>query len=623
MWIAQHEALPFKAVDSKAARDYLFLRRFRSISNPGISGEMTGEAASPPVQGRDSMHRSGRLVPYRAFFLPGFLTITFVLTAGLALDALRREHSHRRTAERLLDDYARFAAWQFGRTAHEHLSTGIEAALRPVTQAVADGAAEEDLPPASVLTPTGTRRTACGCPVADSIHEYFRFDFSTRVVSTACGAPPRDGSTGAALSLARHARGSYRPHWGYATLFVREAGVTQALAYTLVHDGEGRPLAAYGFKTPFTDFGGPALRTALTGGPVLPPSLAGDLPTDSLVAITVLTPAGDTLFRSEAAPGVRHASADTLSGPLAGVVVAAALTRSGAERLLPAGSSRPGISGWLILLTLNGLLVGLSLAHVQKERDLVHARSQFVSRLAHELRTPVSEIRVYAEMLRLGRTRSDAERQRSLEIIDEQSARLAHLADNVLHYSDPRTGRTRVQPEPSDLSAEVRKVLEAYQPVAFAGATDLRLEIEEGVAGLADRGALQQILVNLLDNAVKFGPPGQRVVVGLARAPGVVRLWVDDQGPGVPLALREQVFESYFRSGPGASAGRGIGLTVVRELVESHGGRVWIEDAPAGGARVVVELPGTPPTVPVLHLQDLRMAVPAGAAPDVREKASA
>jgi signal transduction histidine kinase len=122
------------------------------------------------------------------------------------------------------------------------------------------------------------------------------------------------------------------------------------------------------------------------------------------------------------------------------------------------------------------------------------------------------------------------------------------------------------------------------------------------IAGLtvtADRDALRQILLNLLDNAAKYGPAGQTISVGSSAAPATdgarVRFWVEDQGPGIPPADRDRVWEPYVRlsrSAESAMGGSGIGLSVVRELVALHGGAAWIEASnPDGGARVVVELP--------------------------------
>jgi signal transduction histidine kinase len=157
---------------------------------------------------------------------------------------------------------------------------------------------------------------------------------------------------------------------------------------------------------------------------------------------------------------------------------------------------------------------------------------------------------------------------------------------------------------PTDLEREVRDALEMFAPLARSRRATLRSELEHGITLDVDRDALRQVLLNLLDNAVKYGPRGQTVTVGMAatRENGRgqrIRLWVEDQGPGIPAAERDRVWEPYVRLDrdvEGATGGSGIGLAVVRELVALHGGRTWLEDAAAGGGtRVVIELPAMPP----------------------------
>jgi signal transduction histidine kinase len=120
--------------------------------------------------------------------------------------------------------------------------------------------------------------------------------------------------------------------------------------------------------------------------------------------------------------------------------------------------------------------------------------------------------------------------------------------------------------------------------------------VPEDLVVPADPGAVRQMLLNLLDNAVKYGPAGQEVRIGATRENGVARLWVADRGPGIPRADRERVWERFWRlerDRDSSVAGSGIGLAVVRELADLHHGRAWIDDAgPDGpGTRVVIELP--------------------------------
>jgi signal transduction histidine kinase len=190
--------------------------------------------------------------------------------------------------------------------------------------------------------------------------------------------------------------------------------------------------------------------------------------------------------------------------------------------------------------------------------------------------------------------RSDQERHRSLQIIDQEARRLTHLVDNVLQFSRSERHAARIAPEPTALASQVREAIEAFTPLAAARQVTIEADIPD-VMALVDPAALRQALLNLLDNAVKYGPGGQVVRVGVSAHGDRVRLWVDDQGPGIPERDRDNVwlpFRRLDRDANSAVAGSGIGLSVVRDLLVAHGGRSWVEDAPGGGARVILELPG-------------------------------
>jgi signal transduction histidine kinase len=203
---------------------------------------------------------------------------------------------------------------------------------------------------------------------------------------------------------------------------------------------------------------------------------------------------------------------------------------------------------------------------------------------------------MFSETLTLGRVRSEEERRRSLAIIDQEARRLTHLVENLLHFSRSERQTTHITPEPTALAPLVQEVLDGFAPLAAARGATVAASIPEDLVVPADPGAVRQMLLNLLDNAVKYGPAGQQVRVGAVRDNGIARLWVDDGGPGIPRADRERVWDRFWRleRDRGSSvAGSGIGLAVVRELADLHHGRAWIDDTgpDAGGTRVVIELP--------------------------------
>ncbi|MBX6365399.1 MAG: HAMP domain-containing histidine kinase, partial [Gemmatimonadetes bacterium] len=263
-------------------------------------------------------------------------------------------------------------------------------------------------------------------------------------------------------------------------------------------------------------------------------------------------------------------------------------------RLVGGGISRFAVSLPLAVLALSAVLVVVAMLQLRKEAELTRLREDFVSGVSHELRTPLAQIRMFTETLLLGRVRSEAESRRSLEIIDQEARRLTQLVENVLRFARANRGVSRVAPATTDLAAETLAAIEAFRPLAMMRRAELRPELQPGVMAVVDRDALRQVLINLLDNAVKYGPSGQRVTIGLALYGESARLWVDDEGPGIPPAERERIFAPFYRverDAGSAVGGSGIGLAVVRELVVLHGGRIWAEAAPGGGARMTVEIP--------------------------------
>jgi len=222
-----------------------------------------------------------------------------------------------------------------------------------------------------------------------------------------------------------------------------------------------------------------------------------------------------------------------------------------------------------------------------------------VSGVSHELRTPLAQIRMFSETLLLGRVRSETEQMRSLEIIDQEARRLTHLVENLLHFSRSERQIARLSPAPTALAQLVRQTVEAFTPLAAARGVALATELHDGLVAPVDADALRQMLLNLLDNAVKYGSEEQTITVGLRASERGrrARIWVDDQGPGIPAADRERIWDRFWRlerDRGSAVAGTGIGLSVVRELVALHDGRVWAEDAPGRGARFVIDLPLMP-----------------------------
>ncbi|MFL5576883.1 MAG: sensor histidine kinase [Gemmatimonadaceae bacterium] len=259
-----------------------------------------------------------------------------------------------------------------------------------------------------------------------------------------------------------------------------------------------------------------------------------------------------------------------------------------------------GLFGALALLAAGLVVAGLRAARHRREHALAQLRADFVSSVSHELRTPLTQIRMFAELLRKRALREPDESDRALRIIEKEAGRLSILVDNVLNYTRLRRGPRREAPRPTDVAEEVRQVIESFAPLAAERGVHVEEDVPVGLRAAVDAQALRQVLLNLLENAVKYGPRGQTVTVaargvaGERGEAGRVRLWVDDEGPGIPPAERDAVWEAFYRgewATRSAASGSGLGLAVVRRLVEHHGGTVAVEEAPGGGARMAVEVP--------------------------------
>ena len=185
---------------------------------------------------------------------------------------------------------------------------------------------------------------------------------------------------------------------------------------------------------------------------------------------------------------------------------------------------------------------------LRREQQLARLRAGFVQSVSHELRTPLAQIRMFAETLRLGRVRSEEEVQKSLDFLDREARRLQNMVDNVLQFSRAERGALRVQTASRDLAPLVREAVESYRPLAAAQRAALQLDWQPCPPALVDPGAVVTIVLNLLDNAVKYGPRDQTVTVRSASAAGSVDVLVDDQGSGVPGSYRDKIWDRYWRA---------------------------------------------------------------------------
>ena len=518
------------------------------------------------------------------------LVLAFGVAVALAVQAYRTAGDHRAQADRVLRDYARLAAARVAiRTA-----TDIYYAVRPPLKALqhAHETAPHKAPPKPKDLHFDTMEHEFS--IAPYIRFTFWMDLKNKHLKTSGQELPPPVRKWLVDTLPLHTRTVYDTSWHMGTVLGQPDGDRRYVAYTVLRDSDGVLRTALGFEVKPIVLK-PLVVQATEKFELLPRPLTGGVQYDSMGSIIITDRYGVEIYRSAVQYTSPFTARDTIGTDMGGLYAQATLRGAIADKLIIGGLPRSRLPLILGLLGLTGVLIGTALFQLRRESQLTRLRSDFISGVSHELRTPLAQIRMFSETLTLGRVRSDEERRRSLAIIDQEARRLTHLVENLLHFSRSERQTTHITPEPTALAPLVQEVIDGFAPLAAARGAKLSATVPDDLVVLADPGAVRQMLLNLLDNAVKYGPAGQEVRIGALHDNGVAKLWVDDGGPGIPRAERERVWERFWRlerDRESAVAGSGIGLAVVRELASLHHGRAWIDNPAAGvGTRVVIELP--------------------------------
>jgi signal transduction histidine kinase len=235
----------------------------------------------------------------------------------------------------------------------------------------------------------------------------------------------------------------------------------------------------------------------------------------------------------------------------------------------------------------------------ERLQELDRMKDDFISTVTHELRTPLTSIRAFSEILQENPALDAAERERFLTIIIQESERLTRLINQVLDLAKLESGRAEWREQHIDLRSVIEDSINATSQLFRAKNVRLETRLAEGVPAIrGDHDRLVQVLINLLSNAAKFVRPDTgRVAIALTADAGSVRVAVTDNGPGVRPEDRRVIFEKFRQAGDtmtGRPQGTGLGLPISRQIIEHFGGRLWVDEAPAEGARFVFELPQAP-----------------------------
>jgi signal transduction histidine kinase len=233
--------------------------------------------------------------------------------------------------------------------------------------------------------------------------------------------------------------------------------------------------------------------------------------------------------------------------------------------------------------------------NVKREMHLSRLKSDFVANVSHELKTPLALIRLFAETLELGRVHGEGKARQYYRIINKESHRLTQLINNILDFSRIEAGRKEYKFAPTDVGQVVHEVLEAYRFHIEQQGFALEVSVAEDVPELeVDKEALGQAVLNLLNNAIKYSGDEKYIRLDLRREADRVLLSVTDRGVGVAKADHKKIFEKFYRSENSLvheTKGSGLGLALVRHIMEAHGGTVELESTPGKGSTFTLVLP--------------------------------
>ena len=564
-----------------------------------------------------------RAIGARPLLLGGALLGIVVVSALALRESMSVAQERRAAAERTVKDYAMFASYLYA--TRGYLFARDRANLAYVAFHLDQPYTRAELPPLSAIPviPDTTER----CGPNWSIYK-FRIDLPARTIQYAQTRPQPAIAAIIRDSIPKLANARWVKGAGFGYLFVDAPTGRESISYARALDSAENVIAVYGYRSCY------GVRDTMDYSRmykivrVLPPMVPGyserrmswvpgvakndhsatilrsdpahdedmrgvwpaGMPADSLLTLTITDSQGRTIYQ---APQPARSSAITGVSPLGfigGVRYWVNLRPDIARFLVAGGIPQSRVPASVLLLIGSIILAIAGFASLRSEIRLVNSRQRFLANVSHELRTPLQQILMFVQLIRLGRTRNDEERERSLEIIERETNRLIALSNSVLAAAKPEL---QLHSAPVDVVHVAETAADFFTPLAEARKMRILLDVPEPAIARGDPGAVRQILINVLDNAAKYGPIGQTITIGVRNEPGVVRLWVDDCGPGIPPSERNNVWKPFVRLGgtvDDSTGGAGLGLSIVRDLATAMDATVDLAQRPTGGTRFTLNL---------------------------------
>jgi signal transduction histidine kinase len=519
------------------------------------------------------------------------LLVSLATATIIAVQAHYANTTQRAVAESVLRDYSSLVADEVIRRSSAEVGFNgyyplIGAVLHEVQQS-------GSLPPA-ISTMLLSSQDARVKRAASLARVYFQMNSSTEPIVFLGEAPPEEISAWLRQTLAplfaQHGNGPYQVFHSVT------GGIARTFVVGLAREPKDKEAIA-GFEVDLPNLTN-WFETALRQQPLVPPSLGHGKVTNALVHAIIRDYAGVERYRlnQEASQDLQVTKpfGDSYQGIFSGFTIEASIDPQVSPQIVIGGLPQSRLPLSLGLLALNVVLIVTAILQLRREMALQQLRDEFVSSVSHELRTPLTQIRMFTETLLLDRIRTTEEHRRSLEIIDREARRLTQLVENVLQFSRTERRIETISTEKHELAPLVQEIAEDFESAMNGVEKQIETRLKFGLWAKVDPDALRQIVLNLLDNAAKYGRKGQQVIVGLEAREDTALLFVDDEGPGIPEADRKRIFARFQRlerDRRSAIAGTGIGLSVVQDLVTRHGGRCWVTRGERSGAKFIVELP--------------------------------